>query len=190
MTQRKSVMLLSNPKYGNWKLRLVGYDWDVVINLCLLPRDCNLVCKNIVWCFSLAFHRLIYFQRERRNHAGTSCSDILQNNRFFHSFISNKPPSDVMNLSYRALCFLNQFNPNGQTSKQIKKLLFNCSSSPNGQYHIQIGNVTWTTRCRTMKKISECGSGVWELLMRINGSMVWNINKNFFAITPPPKTKK
>lgn len=50
--------------------------------------------------------------------------------------------------------------------------MFYCSSSPNGEYCITIGNVTWKTRCK-MNRIPGCGRGVWELLMRINGSMVW-----------------
>ena len=56
-----------------------------------------------------------------------------------------------------------------QTKK--KNILFYCSSSPTGRYQITIGNVTWKTRCR-MNEIPGCEHGAWELVMRINGSMV------------------
>ena len=50
---------------------------------------------------------------------------------------------------------------------------FSChhSSSESGHYYIRTGNVTWKTHCR-MKGIPECGKGVWELVMRLNGSRV------------------
>ena len=45
------------------------------------------------------------------------------------------------------------------------------SSSESGHYYIGTGNVTWKTHCR-MKGIPGCGKGVWELVMRLNGSRV------------------
>lgn len=56
-------------------------------------------------------------------------------------------------------------------NKRLNLIWFYCSLSKSGYYYIIIGNVMWRIRCR-MNGIFGCGSGVWELVLRLNGLLV------------------